>query len=101
MTDVAVVGFAQSPCARRSDSTTSGVEMLVPIFGEVLAAHRPDQERHRLLVLGLLGLPGRPGVLASSRRSTRSARSRRSMESHVEMDAAWALYEAWLKVLHR
>ena len=27
MTDVAVVGFAQSPCARHSDSTTSGVEM--------------------------------------------------------------------------
>ena len=38
MTDVAVAGFAQSPCARHSDSTTSGVEMLVPIFGEVLAA---------------------------------------------------------------
>jgi hypothetical protein len=36
VTDVAVVGFAQTPCARRSDSTTSGVEMLVPIFGEVL-----------------------------------------------------------------
>ena len=38
MTDVAVVGFAQSPCARHSDSTTSGVEMLEPIFHEVLAA---------------------------------------------------------------
>ena len=63
MTDVAVVGFAQSPCARHSDSTTNGVEMLVPIFHEVLAADRPDQGRHRLLVLGVLGLPGRPGVL--------------------------------------
>jgi hypothetical protein len=38
VTDVAVVGFAQAPCVRRSDSTTSGVEMLVPIFAEVLAS---------------------------------------------------------------
>ena len=34
-TDVAVVGFAQSPCRVRDDATTSGVEMLVPIFAEV------------------------------------------------------------------
>jgi acetyl-CoA acetyltransferase len=38
MTGVAVVGFAQSPCVRHGESTTSGVEMLVPVFGEVLAA---------------------------------------------------------------
>jgi len=37
MTEVAVVGFAQSPCVRHGEGTTSGVEMLVPIFGEVLA----------------------------------------------------------------
>ena len=36
MTDVAVVGFAQSPCQRHGETTTSGVEMLVPIFHEVL-----------------------------------------------------------------
>ncbi|HEY6790381.1 MAG TPA: lipid-transfer protein, partial [Trebonia sp.] len=34
-TDVAVVGFAQSPIGIRDDSTTGGVEMLVPIFQEV------------------------------------------------------------------
>ena len=38
MTDVAVIGFAQSPCVRCGDGTTSGVEMLVPIFHQVLAA---------------------------------------------------------------
>ena len=37
-TGIAVVGFAQSPCLRHGEGTTSGVEMLVPIFGEVLAA---------------------------------------------------------------
>ena len=35
---VAVVGFAQAPCRVRPDVTTSGVEMLVPIFTEVLGA---------------------------------------------------------------
>ena len=41
MVDVAVVGFAQSPCLRHGETTTSGVEMLVPIFHEVLASTRP------------------------------------------------------------
>ncbi len=36
MTDVAVIGFAQSPVERASSGTTNGVEMLVPIFAEVL-----------------------------------------------------------------
>src|SRR5438105_15037446 len=36
MRDVAVVGFAQTPQVRRSAATTNGVEMLVPIFAEVL-----------------------------------------------------------------
>src|ERR687893_557817 len=38
MTDVAVVGFAEAPCRRHAISTTNGVEMLVPVFQEVLAA---------------------------------------------------------------
>ena len=37
MTEVAIVAFAQSQVMVRDDSTTSGVEMLVPIFGEVYA----------------------------------------------------------------
>ena len=43
-------------------------------------------------------LPGRASPSRSSRASTRSARGRRSAESHVEMDGAWALYEAWVKI---
>src|ERR1051326_6312473 len=38
MTEVAVVGFAQSAVVRRGETTTSGAERLGPIFGEVLAA---------------------------------------------------------------
>jgi acetyl-CoA acetyltransferase len=98
VTDVAVVGFAQSPCARHSDSTTSGVEMLVPIFGEVLAATG--------LVKGDIGFwcSGSSDYLAGRAFSFVQAVDAIGafppvMESHVEMDAAWALYEAWLKVL--
>ena len=35
--DVAVIGFAEAPCVRHGLTTTNGVEMLVPIFHEVLA----------------------------------------------------------------
>ena len=38
VTEVAVVGFAQSPAGVRQDATTSGVEMLVPIFADVFRA---------------------------------------------------------------
>ena len=43
MSAAAVVGFAQSPCRVREDATTSGVEMLVPIFAEVLGRFRAHQ----------------------------------------------------------
>ena len=37
MTEVAVVGFAHAPHARRTDGTTNGVEMLMPCFAEIYA----------------------------------------------------------------
>ena len=59
MTDVAVIGFAQSPCLRRSDGTTSGVEMLVPIFQRGAAGHRAGQGR-----TSASGAPGSSDYLA-------------------------------------
>jgi acetyl-CoA acetyltransferase len=98
MTDVAVVGFAQSPVVRAGDSTTSGVEMLVPIFGEVL--------RSTGLAKGDIGFwcSGSSDYLAGRAFSFVSAVDAIGafppvMESHVEMDGAWALYEAWVKIL--
>jgi acetyl-CoA acetyltransferase len=98
MTDVAVIGFAQSPCVRAGDSTTSGVEMLVPIFGEVLGSTG--------LARGDIGFwcSGSSDYLAGRAFSfVQSVDAIGAfppiMESHVEMDGAWALYEAWVKVL--
>jgi len=96
--DVAVVGFAQSPCLRHGETTTSGVEMLVPIFHEVLASTglaRTD--------IGFW-CSGSSDYLAGRALSFVAAVDAIGafppvMESHVEMDGAWALYEAWVKIL--
>jgi acetyl-CoA acetyltransferase len=98
VTDVAVIGFAQSPCVRCGDSTTSGVEMLVPIFQDVL--------RDTGLAKGDIGfwcsgssdyLAGRPFSFVQAVDAIGAFPP--IMESHVEMDGAWALYEAWVKIL--
>ena len=47
---------------------------------------------------GQLRLPGRRAVLVRHRRSTRVGAWPPISESHVEMDAAWALYEAWVAI---
>jgi len=96
--DVAIVGFAQSPTERHGQGTTSGVEMLVPIFAEVL--------RGTGLASGDIGFwcSGSSDYLAGRAFSFVQAVDAIGafppiMESHVEMDGAWALYEAWVKIL--
>ena len=95
--DVAVVGFAQTVQQRHAPGTTNGVEMLVPIFQEVLGG------------LGLtksdIGFwcSGSSDYLAGRAFSFISAIDAIGPvppinESHVEADAAWALYEAWCKI---
>src|SRR5262249_36186701 len=98
LTEVAIVGFAQSRVMVRDDSTTSGVEMLVPIFREVYAQTG--------LTRGDIGFwcSGSSDYLAGRAFSFVQAVDAIGavppiMESHVEMDGAWALYEAWVKIL--
>jgi acetyl-CoA acetyltransferase len=98
VTDVAVIGFAQSPVEREGAGTTNGVEMLVPIFAEVL--------QNTGLTKNDIGFwcSGSSDYLAGRAFSFVSAVDAIGAvppvaESHVEMDAAWALYEAWVKIL--
>ena len=96
--DVAVVGFAQSPCRVREDATTSGVEMLVPIFAEVFRACGLTRRDIGFWCSGSSDyLAGRAFSFVSAVDAIGAVPP--AMESHVEMDAAWALYEAWAKVL--
>jgi acetyl-CoA acetyltransferase len=95
---VAVVGFAQSPCRVREDATTSGVEMLVPIFAEVFGATGLTRSDIGFWCSGSSDyLAGRAFSFVSAVDAIGAVPP--TMESHVEMDAAWALYEAWAKVL--
>ncbi len=94
---VAVVGFAQSPSVRVSDMTTNGVELLIPIFRELL-------ERAELTKNDIgFWCSGSSDYLAGRAFSFVSAIDAIGAfppinESHVEADAAWALYEAWMKI---
>ena len=95
---VAVVGFAQSPCGVREDATTSGVEMLVPIFAEVFGATGLTKADIGFWCSGSCDyLAGRAFSFVSAVDAIGAVPP--AMESHVEMDGAWALYEAWVKVL--
>ena len=98
MTDVAVVGFAEAPHERLSSGTTSGVEMLVPIFHEVFTATGLTKNDIDFWCSGSSDyLAGRAFSFVSAVDAIGAFPP--VMESHVEMDGAWALYEAWLKVL--
>jgi acetyl-CoA acetyltransferase len=96
MRDVAVVAFAQSPHERRVQGRNE-VEMLMPVLHQVKSELGIDQSQIDFtcsgstdylagsafsFVMTLDGVGAWPPI----------------SESHVEMDGAWALYEAWVKI---
>jgi acetyl-CoA acetyltransferase len=96
MRDVAVVAFAQSQHVRREQARNE-VEMVMPVLHQVKADAGLDQSQIDFTCSGstdyLAGaafsfVMSLDGVGASPPIS----------ESHVEMDGAWALYEAWVKI---
>ncbi|MFB6666952.1 thiolase domain-containing protein [Streptomyces parvus] len=96
MRDVAIVAFAQSAHRRRTDEL-SEVDLLMPVLHEVLSATGLKANEIGFTCSGSADyLAGRAfsftmaldGVGAHPPIS----------ESHVEMDGAWALYEAWVKL---
>ncbi|WP_328361459.1 thiolase domain-containing protein [Mycobacterium sp. NBC_00419] len=96
--DVAVVGFAHAPHVRRTDGTTNGVEMLMPCFAQLY-----DELGLKQTDIGFW-CSGSSDYLAGRAFSFISAIDSIGAvppinESHVEMDAAWALYEAYIKLL--
>jgi acetyl-CoA acetyltransferase len=94
--DVAVVAFAQTPMVRRAEDTNE-VELVMPVVSEVLSATGLQIADIGFTCSGstdyLLGVPfsfvgGLDAVGAWPPIE----------ESHVEMDGAWALYEAWVRL---
>jgi acetyl-CoA acetyltransferase len=99
MSDVAIVAFAQAPCLRsNTGTTTNGVEMLVPIFRQVMADTGMSKQDIGFWCSGSSDyLAGRAFSFVAAVDAIGAFPP--VMESHVEMDAAWALYEAWVKIL--
>ena len=96
MRDVAVVGFAQRQMAHFDGSPTM-VELLVPLFADLY-----EQTGWGRKDIGFW-CSGSSDYLAGRSFSFVSAVDAIGTlppvnESHVEMDAAWALYEAWVKI---
>lgn len=96
MRDVAIVAFAQTDHRRRTDDL-SEVEILMPVLHQVLGttglrasdigftcSGSSDYLAGRAFsfTMALDGVGAHPPI----------------SESHVEMDGAWALYEAWVKL---
>ncbi len=93
--DIAIVGYAQSPSWRQAELTE--VQFLFPVITE--AIERAGVDRHEIgftcagscdylsgqtfaFVMNLEAVGAWPPI----------------SESHVEMDGAWALYEAWVRL---
>ncbi|EHI12068.1 thiolase domain-containing protein [Mycolicibacterium thermoresistibile] len=95
---VAVVGFAHAPHVRRTDGTTNGVEMLMPCFAQLYDELGISQRDIGFWCSGSSDyLAGRAFSFISAIDSIGAVPP--INESHVEMDAAWALYEAYIKIL--
>ena len=98
MTEIAVVGFAHAPHVRRTDGTTNGVEMLMPCFHKLYEELGIKQTDIGFWCSGSSDyLAGRAFSFISAIDSIGAIPP--INESHVEMDAAWALYEAYIKLL--
>lgn len=96
MRDVAIASFAQTKYVRHQDQLTE-VDMLVPVIHEAIEGSGiPKQE------IGFT-CHGSSDYLAGQSFAFVGAVDALGAwppiaESHVEMDGAWALYEAWVKI---
>jgi len=91
--DVAVVGFACTAVAK--DDRHSEVEMIIPVVRDAIAQSGIPKAEIGFTCSGSCDyLIGGPFTFVSGLDAVGAWPPIR--ESHVEMDAAWALYEAWV-----
>jgi acetyl-CoA acetyltransferase len=98
MRDVAVVSFAQSPSVRAARDRNE-VEILIPVLGEAIERSGIGRKEIGFTVSGSCDyLAGVPFAFVSGLDAVGAWPP--IEESHVEMDGAWALYEAWVRLQH-
>ena len=94
---VAIISFAQSPQVRR-ESHRNEVEMLMPVVEEVFSNVGVTKNDMGFVCSGSSDyLVGAPFSFVSALDAVGVWPPMR--ESHVEMDGAWALYEAWTMLM--
>ncbi|MEV6651956.1 thiolase domain-containing protein [Streptomyces sp. NPDC051219] len=94
--DVAIVAFGQSDHRRRTDEL-SEVEMVMPVLHDVLAQTGLQASDIGFTCSGSSDyLAGRAFSFTMTLDGVGAWPP--ISESHVEMDGAWALYEAWVKI---
>jgi acetyl-CoA acetyltransferase len=93
--DVAVVGYASATTPR--DTAHNETEMIVPVIQEVFERSELTKADIGFVCSGSLDyLQGGPFAFVAGLDAVGAWPPVR--ESHVEMDAAWALYEAWVAI---
>jgi acetyl-CoA acetyltransferase len=94
MRDVAIVSFAQSAKARESHNE---IEILMPVVHEAVARSRMKRTDIGFTCSGSSDyLQGQSFAFVGALDAVGAWPP--IIESHVEMDGAWALYEAWIKI---
>ncbi len=95
MRDVAVVSYTSSNVAR--DALHNETEMIVPVLRQAIAESGIAHDDIGFVCSGSLDyLQGGPFAFVAGLDAVGAWPPVR--ESHVEMDAAWALYEAWVAI---
>ena len=98
MRDVAVVSFAQSASVR-AEETRNEVEILMPVVHEAVERSGIGRKEIGFTMSGSCDyLAGAPFAFVSGLDAVGAWPPIR--ESHVEMDGAWAMYEAWVRLQH-
>jgi acetyl-CoA acetyltransferase len=96
MRDIAIVSFAQTE-HKRAVSEINEVEMLMPLLGEALSAAGIAKDRVDFVCSGSSDyLAGQPFSFVMTLDAFGPWPP--ISESHVDMDGAWAVYEAWVKM---
>ncbi|MDZ7675108.1 MAG: lipid-transfer protein [Acidimicrobiales bacterium] len=97
MRDVAIVSFAQAPAQSRVETTET--QMLYPVVNEAIARSGLERRDIGFTCSGSADyLQGAPFAFVGNLEATGAWPP--ISESHVEMDGAWALYEAWVRLQH-
>lgn len=98
MRDVAIISFAEMPPLRR-EWERDEIEMLVPVITEAIERSGLSRREIGFTVSGSSDfLTGRPFSFVMALDAVGAFPP--IEESHVEMDGAFALYEAWVRLQH-